>query len=290
MLAKAQINIRDPFVVPQEREKRYYMFGTRGPSCWGVDTGLDVYVSADLEHWDGPAEVFHKPADFWADRHFWAPEVHRYRDRWYMFASFMGPNVMRGTAILAADRLTGPFLPHSDGPVTPRDWMCLDGTLYVDAAGDPWIVYCHEWVQVHDGEIVAQRLSSDLRQTQGPTHLLFRATAVPWVKTIEYKPGFTGQVTDGPFLHRTASGCLLLLWSTMSPKGYALTVARSRSGEILGPWDQESAPLIDDDGGHGMLFRDFSGQLRLSIHRPNDRLKERPVFVPLREADDRLVR
>ena len=28
-----------------------------------------------------------------------------------------------------------PFVPLSDGPVTPADWECLDGTLYAAADG-----------------------------------------------------------------------------------------------------------------------------------------------------------
>lgn len=41
----------------------------------------------------------------------------------------------RGTQILRADKPEGPFVPLSDGPVTPADWECLDGTLYVAADG-----------------------------------------------------------------------------------------------------------------------------------------------------------
>ena len=52
-----------------------------------------------------------------------------------MFASFKAAGVCRGTQILVADHPKGPFVPHSDGPVTPRDWECLDGTLYVDPGG-----------------------------------------------------------------------------------------------------------------------------------------------------------
>ena len=43
----SDINLRDPFVLVHEG--RYYLYGTRGATCWGPATGFDVYVSADLE-------------------------------------------------------------------------------------------------------------------------------------------------------------------------------------------------------------------------------------------------
>ena len=62
----SDINIRDPFVLCEGG--RYYLYGTRGKDCWGPADGFDVYVSDDLEEWDGPRECFHNDGSFWADR------------------------------------------------------------------------------------------------------------------------------------------------------------------------------------------------------------------------------
>ena len=43
-----EIHIRDPFVLPWEG--KYYLYGTRGATCWGKADGFDVYSSADLEN------------------------------------------------------------------------------------------------------------------------------------------------------------------------------------------------------------------------------------------------
>jgi hypothetical protein len=220
---------------------------------------------------------------FWADRNFWAPEVHVYRGRCYMFASFKSAEARRGTQILAADGPQGPFLPISDGPVTPRDWECLDGTFFLDNADQPWIVFCHEWVQVGDGEICALRLSDDLTSAVGEPHLLFRASEAPWTEELNSK-GRVGIVTDGPWVHRLASGELLVLWSSLRSSGYTVGIARALSGGILGPWEQVPEPLFAGDGGHCMTFRTFDGALRLALHRPNPSPHERPLFVPLRET------
>jgi hypothetical protein len=154
------------------------------------------------------------------------------------------------------------------------------------------MVFCHEWVQTNDGEIVGQRLSSDLSQTIDEPALLFRASEAVWPKLLCRRDG-TGivdaRVTDGPFLHRTKDGTLLMLWSTVSEAGYAMGYARSTSGSLLGPWVQQEKPLIQCDGGHGMIFRSFEGVLYLTYHSPNKTPNERPFFVALEEKQGALV-
>jgi arabinan endo-1,5-alpha-L-arabinosidase len=283
MLQNIDIHIRDPFVLPIMAERQYYLYGTTGADAWTSSAqGIDYYTSANLEDWEGPFAAFRPPADFWADRNFWAPEVHVYRGRYYMFVSFKAEGVCRGTQILVGDSPQGPFLPISDGPVTPQDWECLDGTFFVDANDQPWIIFCHEWVQVGDGEICALRLSDDLKSAIEQPRLLFKASAAPWAQEINSK-GRKGFVTDGPWLHRLTNGELIMLWSSFGTGGYTVGVARSVSGEILGPWQQVPEPLYAGDGGHCMVFRDFDGQLVLTYHRPNPSPDERPYFVSLRE-------
>jgi beta-xylosidase len=178
----SDIQIRDPFIVQVKEEGKYYLYGTTDKRAWtGPGGGFECYCSADLAEWEGLFPAFVPPADFWATTQFWAPEVHRWGGRYFMFASFKADGMHRGTQVLAAAGPRGPFLPHSNGPVTPRDWECLDGTLFVDDAGKPWMVFCHEWVQVHNGQICAMPLTNDLRTAAAEPVLLFTASQAPWV-------------------------------------------------------------------------------------------------------------
>lgn len=283
----SDIHLRDPFVLTDKNEKKYYLYGTIGENVWeGPAIGFDVYVSSDLQEWTGPIPAFRPEPDFWADRHFWAPEVYRLGGRYYMFASFKAEGRCRGTGILMAESPEGPF--HSMGlPLTPPDWECLDGTLFVDETGAPWMVFCREWLQVKDGEMYAIRLHEDLTGTVGEPVLLFRASEAPWTKGF----GASGEnyVTDGPFLHRLPSGELLMLWSSHGDLGYALGIARSGFGQIAGPWTHDPLPLFAKDGGHGMLFQTFSGQSMLTIHAPNDVPNERPALFLAVEDGGRLT-
>lgn len=281
-----EIHIRDPFVLVEGG--KYYMYGTRGATAWGKASGFDVFVSTDLENWDGPHACFENDGSFWATRDYWAPEVHAYNGAYYMFASFKSETVHRGTQILRASSPMGPFEPWSDGPVTPCDWECLDGTLYIAGDGAPYIVFCHEWTQIDDGEILAMRLTDDLRAPAGEPFLLFKASCAPWIRGFESQhTGNTAYVTDGPFLWRTSDGSLYMLWASMSQTGYTEGLAKSSNGEIDGTFEQVE-PLYALDGGHAMLFRDLSGQLIMPLHKPNKHPQERPLFFRIIEDEGKL--
>lgn len=278
------INIRDPFVLPQPSTGWYYLYGTAGATCWqGRPAGFDTWRSRDLSDWEGPLSAFRPPDGFWATHQFWAPEVHLWQDRYYLFATFKADGVCRGTQIFVADDAAGPFVPLCEGPVTPHDWECLDGTLHVDADGSPWIVFCHEWLQVGDGTVCAIPLDADLRLPIGPPVVLFRASDAPWTKEIAAH-GTSGRVTDGPFMLHLPTGRLAMLWSSVGVEGYAMGLALS-DGDTQGPWRQQAAPIFGHDGGHGMLFQTFAGDLRLALHTPNQTPLERPIFLPTTLTD-----
>jgi beta-xylosidase len=74
-----------------------------------------------------------------------------------------------------------------------------------------------------------------------------------------------------------------MLWSSFCDTGYAQGVARSQTGKITGPWEQVTEPLYKGDGGHGMIFRAFDGQLYLTLHSPNETPHERAQLLPLVE-------
>jgi len=293
-MKKSEIQIRDPYIFVDQQEKSYYMFGTTDLNCWrGPGDGFNCYKSSDLEEWEGPIPAFRPTAGFWGKENFWAPEVHQFNGRFYMFATFIADGHKRATQILSADKVTGPYTPHADHPVTPEHWQCLDGTLHVDEDGTPWIIFCHECVQIHDGSICSMKLTPDLKEAAARPIFLFNASEAQWVKphsgpetdpTLRFKT----YVTDGPFLYRMNDGTLLMLWSSIGSKGYAMGVSRSESGHLLGPWHHDPNPIWAEDGCHGMIFKTVEGQLMLTFHSPNKTPNERAVFIEIEEADGRL--
>ena len=203
------INIRDPYIMPVEKEEVYYMYASSGVSENGkYYGGVVAYKSRDLKTWEGPVRVFDVPRDNYLTGSVWAPEVHKYKGKYYLFATlnsdvrWKGPKPghpaynHRATQIFWSKSPEGPFLPfEGKAPHTPLDEMCLDGTLWVEN-GTPYMVYCHEWVEVADGEMDLVELEKDLSAPIGAPQRLFCASAAEW-STGGGKEGNKTYVTDG---------------------------------------------------------------------------------------------
>ena len=159
------------------------------------------------------------------------------------------------------------------------------------------MVFCHEWLQVQDGQICAIRMEEDLSDSIGEPVILFRASEAPWRftddrdlwKLTEPQPKMGwARVTDGPYLYRAKNGELLMLWSSFSNTAYTCGYARSLSGEITGPWKQEPEPLFSQDGGHSMMFTRFDGTLMMCLHTPNRPGKERMLLFEMEDSFGKL--
>lgn len=281
-MKNSEINLRDPFILIDDG--KYYLYGTRGSTCWGEATGFDCYYGTDLENWTGPITIFEKSDTFWANKNYWAPEIHKYNGKYYMFASFKADNKCRGTQILISDSPEGPFNIHSDGPVTPHDWECLDGTFYISKNKKPYMVFCHEWAQIRNGTVCSIELSPDLKKAVSKPQLLFSATdGHSWIKALEDQKTDDCYVTDGPFLYRLMTNELVMIWSSFGEKGYVQAISRSDNGDIDGKWTVDQKLLFDSDGGHGMIFKGLDNKLYLTLHSPNTHLEERPKFIQIKE-------
>ena len=280
MIKKDDIRIRDPFIVTDKEHGCYYMYGTTAlkPAVgntisYNTKTTFSVYKSYDLENFEEPKIIFDgSEIGFWGTDNYWAPEVHKYKGRYYLFGSFKAEGVCRATQILVSDTPDGTFVPVSNAPATPENWECLDGTLLVED-GIPYIVFCHEWLQTHDGEIWATQLSDDLSSTVGEPFMLFKASEAKDVSELGHE-GSGNYVTDGPFFYRE-DGKLKMIWSSFNHGRYVVLSAESDS--IKSKW-KHNGSLFDFDGGHAMIFETLDGERMLSLHSPNTANLERPFF------------
>lgn len=276
--------LRDPFIVVTD--DAYYAYGT-GWHCY-KNSGEDL-----AGPWEDLGEVVRlkNPAD--AGNQHWAPEVHKYRGAYYMFTTYNRLSTgRRGCTVLKSDTPEGPFVEISDGHVTPADWDAIDGTLYVDPDGQPWMVFVHEWVCMPGGigSFAAAKLSDDLTHFISEPFELFKADEPEWA---------TMGITDGCWMYTTKSGDLLMTWSNFGAEGYVVATARSSNGRLDGEWIHEEllykrSMTVEDryDGGHAMTFTARDGQMYLSFHSPNGAMGERretPVFLAVREEGGRIV-
>lgn len=276
------INIRDPFVLKEG--DTYYLYGTRAKDFGKKVSGFDVYKSKDLINFSEPKVCFNSEKWNMNREVNWAPEVHKYNNSYYMFATFTKENGLRGVYILKSDSPEGEFSPHSKGAVTPDEWECLDGTLYINKNDEPYLVFCHEHTQIIDGTVCYIKLSDDLTHSVGKPVNMFSGSTPEWA---DKKPAGEHYITDGPFMYRTTDGELLLIWSTFVNHMYCQCVAKSSNGELDGEFIH-LPPIITNDGGHGMIFK-ADNKLYLTFHTPNKSLEEHPTFKELIDTGKNII-
>lgn len=284
------IRLSDPFILADSATRTYYMTGTGGL----------LWKSGDLKKWTGPYRVAKPDTASWMGKNpmIWAAELHRYNGRYYYFATFTNRDVKidtvkgniierRGCHVLVSNKPDGPYVPMKDATYLPAGKPTLDATFWIDTDAKPYMVYCHEWLQNGNGTVEKIELKPDLNGTIGEGKVLFRASDSPWSREKDSegkdKPN---KVTDGPFVFRTQTGKLGMIWTSWIYDVYTQGVAYSKSGTLDGPWVQQKEPITPPNFGHGMLFRNFDGKLLMAIHS-HQNVNGRTVRIPhLFEVDD----
>lgn len=289
------ISLSDPYIIADPITRQYYMTGSGGL----------MWKSLDLRMWTGPYQVVQIDNKSWMGEYpmIWAAEIHFYKGKYYYFATFTNSKVIiekipnrcdiqrRASHVFVSDKIEGPYKVMNDKLYLSAKESTLDATLWVER-GIPYMVYCHEWMQTMDGTMDMIRLSDDLSESLGEHQVLFKASDAYWsremnsIGEITFGMNLGGYVTDGPFLFRTQTGKLGMLWSSWGSTKYAQGVAYSISGKITGPWKQEHDALVPNNSGHGMLFRTFDGKLLMSLHHQSFREEHAPRRPYLLEVDD----
>jgi hypothetical protein len=290
------IVLSDPFILADHKTNMYYMTGTGGL----------LWKSKDLKLWDGPFSVARTDSNSWMGPRpmIWAAEIHPFKNKYYYFATFTNRAVKidtvkgnvierRASHVLVSDNPDGPFVPMNDPTYLPADKPTLDGTFWIDKDGKPYMVYCYEWLQNWNGTIEKIELKPDLSGTIGKGKVLFRASDSPWSREKDENGNDRpNKVTDGPYLFRTATGRLGMIWTSWIYDVYTQGVAYSKSGTLDGPWIQEKDPVTPPNYGHGMLFQALDGKLLMSIHshrKDNGRTIRIPHLFEVDLSGDKLI-
>lgn len=80
--------LHDPFIVADEETQTYYLYTSNIGRLSGTPgVGTMAYTSKDLLDWDPPKAVFIVPDDAFAKQGGWAPEVHKFKGRYYLFTT-----------------------------------------------------------------------------------------------------------------------------------------------------------------------------------------------------------
>jgi beta-xylosidase len=171
------------------------MYGTGGVA----KNGFSAYSSADLVNWKSLGQVYHTTENSWGIGAFWAPEVYRVKDKYYMFFSAqwkVNPtneleNFKIGIAV--ADRPEGPFVDLGDKPLFDPGYPIIDANVFFDDNGKTYLYFsrcCYK--HPVESEIAT------LAKQKG----WFKEIEESWVYGIELKPDFSGVIGEPALLLR----------------------------------------------------------------------------------------
>lgn len=189
------IKFGDPYIIYDNDTDRYYIYGTGG-----VEKGFMAYSSKDLKDWKNEGQVYSaKQEKSWGTKDFWAPEVYKIKDKFYMFYSAHWKdnpndeleNYKIGVAV--SDKPTGPFIDMTGAPLFDPGYPIIDANVYFSEDGKMYLYYsrcCYK-------HPVETEISKWARANN-----LFDEIEESWVYGIELASDFSGVVGEPVLLLR----------------------------------------------------------------------------------------
>jgi beta-xylosidase len=266
-----QIFLADPTIF--EDMGTYYLYGTNGDPKWGRDQGFLVYTSKDLKEWFGPMGASNgwalKKDDAYGDTGFWAPQVFKFNDLFYMAYT-----ANEHIAMAYSDSPLGPFENTSkkdlEAPVKQ-----IDPFVFFDDDGKKYLYH----VRLTQGNrIYVAELNDDLMSIKPNTLMECIAGELDWENTLNSK----WPVTEGPTVLRH-NGLYYLIYSANDFRNPDYAVGYAISESPYGPWKKsDNGPIInreflgENGTGHGDLFIDSKGNMQYVLHTHFDNTTVQP--------------
>ena len=249
----------------------YYLYGTGG----GVYmNGFAVYTSTDLKTWKGPVGVSEgyalKKGDVYGETKFWAPQVLKYHDKFYMAYA-----ASEHIGIASSDNPLGPFKQNILSPVS-EETKQIDPFIFINDDGKKYLYY----VVVANGgnRIFVAEMNDDLMSVKKETAKLCIEGTEHWENTENAK----WNVTEGPTVIKH-NNLYYLLYSANDFRSVDYAVGYAVSKSPLGPWKKfDNNPIIhknivgQNGSGHGDIVKGKNGELFYVLHTHNAEDKVSP--------------
>lgn len=228
---EVDLGMRDHCIV--KVGKTWYCTGTSHPIWTGANPGVRLLVSDDLVHWRHHSWIIDAArlgADCPYNGRFWAPEIHRIRDRFWLTVNSgqvteADPKGMKNHSVwlFSAAEITGPY-DLVNGPLTAQ--YNNDATLFEDDDGEVYL-YCS------GNGLFQAPIDLDSGKLIGPIDKFLD-------KRSPGNPDWMVGGIEGPFVVKR-EGTYFMFFSTWT-RGYELGLLKS--SRPLGPWELVSREPI----------------------------------------------
>tara|TARA_R110002049_G_scaffold9962_2_gene49678 strand:- start:52784 stop:53956 length:1173 start_codon:yes stop_codon:yes gene_type:complete len=226
------VEFGDPYIL-DDGNGSFYMYGTGG----GAKDGFATYSSNNLIDWKFEGQVYKGNTESsWCVANFWAPEVYKIDNRYYLFFSAdwrSNPknaleNFKIGVAV--SDSPKGPFTDLEDKPLFDPGYPIIDANVYKDDDGKYYLYYSRAcYIHPVESEI------ADWAKKEG----LYDEIEESWVYGVELAPDFKSVIGE-PVL-------LLSPPKTMDDKNAEWESRSVTSKEINRRWTEGSYTFKHND-------------------------------------------
>ncbi|MCU1536768.1 MAG: glycoside hydrolase family 43 [Humibacillus sp.] len=248
-------NFADPQIVPDG--DGWVAIATNG-------NGMNVQTlrSTDLTTWTQGSDALPRLASWTTPGKVWAPETHRFGDRWVLYYTTMAPDpAIQCIGVAVADNPAGPYRDTSSKPlvceqdqggsIDASPFVAKDGTAYLYWKNDGNAVGVDTWISV-------QRLSADGTRLEGSPKRLVRQD-LPW----------EGQLVEAPFVWER-DGVFHLFYSANDYGSDKYAVGHATSSSPTGPFTKDAEPVLVSSAvaagpGHCALF-EKDGRVLMVFH------------------------
>lgn len=258
----------------------YYLYGTGGDS----EYGFSVYTSDDLKNWSGPKGVSFgyalKKGDAYGSGGFWAPQVFRYKDKYYM--AYTADEFI---AIASADSPLGPFRQDKIAKL-PAETKQIDPYIFFDDDGK---IYMYHVRLTNGNRLFVAELNEDLTAIKEGTLKECISAEKGWENT----QNVDWPVAEGPTIIKL-DGKYYFFYSANDFRNIDYAVGYAVADSPYGPWVKSSKnPIMSrkslkyNGTGHGDLFLDADKSLRYVFHAHNSNQEVSPrktAIITMKES------
>ena len=249
----------DPFIHLENGV--YYLYFSSDDSV-----GLKVYTSTDLKEWlpdqgrDRYGRAYVNGNGF-GSRLFWAPEMHKYNGKYYLFHS-----AEEKVTVDVSDSPLGPFRNPEKKPFFPQG--NIDNSFFLDDDGTPYMLYAHFYA---GNEVWICELEKDLLHAKPETQRKLIRAEEDWEMNRKDPRFKQWSIAEGPCLIKK-DGLYWLTYSSHHVIDSNYNVCLATATNVKGPYTKQGkAPILAPRGkyectGHHSLFKDKSGNWKIVFH------------------------
>jgi len=227
----------DPFVF-KDTDGTYYCYVTGG--------GFPVFSSRDLVNWTHRGNAFPRSRAKWANINFWAPEVVKIGDTYYLnYTGAVSDPEPKRIGLATSKSPVGPFDDVSTEPFYSLGAKgCIDSHIFIDDDGRTFLYYSLALREnivngVNRSEIWVIELKPDLSGFIGEAKQLFYPT-LPWENNVAEAPAMVKR-----------NGIYYLMYSGNGYANAKYAVGYATSSSPMGPFVKYSKNPILINGNLG---------------------------------------